>query len=307
MPTPADPAHPMTGKATVRAGRAAVDVGPARERRVVNVNLPQMAMRGLGEPWLMKELGDIHWSILLREIEAKAASLADATGARLYATFTRIRWESTGPLTDYGESEDLAIELAQERHGASMFFSRGTLRGAASHGTAEIMTTFSKYGEVGANTSLLKGQPELPPGCRIPPVAALPAFAQAYRERRSADPGPVLFETDYQVQPPHDVNGAGLVYFAAYPTIAELCLARHVGPRFFANMSLVGRDICYFANTDPSDIIRFRLHALEETEEGLAYRATMARVSDGKTMALVEGRKVPVTLPPTGVPIQPRS
>lgn len=302
------PAQSLSAAAApVMAGRTAVETGPARERRVVNVNLPQMAMRGLGEPWLMKELGDIHWSILLREIEARAASLADATGARLYATFTRIRWDSTGPLTDYGESEDLAIDLAQERYGASMFFSRGEIRGAASRGTAEIMTTFSKYGEVGANSSLLKGQPELPPGCRIPAVRALPDFAQGYRERRAADPGPVLFETDYAIQPPHDVNGAGLVYFAAYPTIAELCLARHVGPRFFADMSLVARDICYFANTEPSDMIRFRLHELVEEPDGLFYRATMARVSDGKLMALVEGRKVPVQLPPTGVPIQPRS
>lgn len=280
---------------------------PAGEWRDYRINLPLMAMRGLAEPWLMKEVGDIHWSAMLRELGTNAASLADSNGDRLYATFTRIRWRSDVPLTDYRESEAFELETRLERYGAGMFFSRLEGRGAAGTLTADIMTTFAKYGEAGANTTLLKGQPVIPPDCAIPAVAALPEFAAEYRALRAGDFGETIFECDYEQQPPHDINGVGLLYFAAYPTIFELCVMRHAGRRFAIGFSLVERDICYFANADPDEVLRFRLHAYEETADGLSYRATLSRTSDGKVMALATAAKVKIDLPPPGRPLPPRN
>ncbi|MFQ3595862.1 MAG: hypothetical protein SNJ63_07080, partial [Sphingomonadaceae bacterium] len=97
------------------------------------------------------------------------------------------------------------------------------------------------------------------------------------------------------------------LYFAAYPTIFELCVRRHVGPRFFSEMSLVARDICYFANADPGEVLRFRLHALDEAEGVLRYVASLSRTSDGKTMALASARRQAVRLPPPGTPTVPRN
>lgn len=278
---------------------------PAGEWRDYRINLPHMAMRGLGEPWLMRELGDIHWSALLRELETTASELSDSNGDRLYATFTRIRWRSDVPLTSYQESEAFDLETRVERYGAGMFFSRVKGNGARGTLDAEVMTTFAKFGEAGANTSLLKGQPVIPPGCAIPAVPALPPFAADYRALRASDFGPSVFECDYEQQPPHDINGVGLLYFATYPTIFELCLMRHGGRRLLTGFSLVERDICYFANADPDEVLRFRLHDLSEDEEGLSYRATLSRTSDGKTMAMATARKRAINLPPPGTPVVP--
>jgi probable biosynthetic protein (TIGR04098 family) len=184
-----------------------------------------------------------------------------------------------------------------------MFFGTATIEGVRGTATAELMTTFSKYGEAGANTSLLKGQPVIPEDCGIPVVTTLPDFAAEYRALRAEEAPPSIAEMDYDLLPPHDINGVGLLYFAAYPSIAEICLARLKGPAFAFNASLTTRDICYFANADPTDGIRFRLHAYEEDETAVRYLATLARASDGKTMARIHATKARVNLPPPGRPV----
>lgn len=285
--------------ATVRSEAAGLSVSERRYR----INMPQMALRGLSEPWLMKELGDLHWAILMTELKTSSASLADAAGDRLYATFTRIRFRSTVPLTDYRENERLSVRMHEARYGAAMFFGTAAIEGVRGTATAELMTTFSKYGEAGANTSLLKGQPVIPKECAIAVVADLPDFATEYRALRAAEAPAVIAEMDYDLLPPHDINGVGLLYFAAYPSIAEICLARLKGPAFAFNTSLVERDICYFANADPTDGIRFRLHSYDEDDGKVRYLATLARASDGKTMARISATKARVTLPPPGRPV----
>lgn len=290
-------ARPASGEAS----ESFTPPGRVNERKL-RINMPQMALRGLGEPWLMKELGDLHWSVLMAELRTNSASLADAAGDRLYATFTRIRYRSTVPLTDYRENERLSISMDERRYGAAMFFGTAAIEGARGTAAAELMTTFSKYGEAGANTSLLKGQPSIPEDCGIAPVDSLPEFAAEYRALRAEVPHPAIAELDYELLPPHDINGVGLLYFAAYPSIAEICLARLKGPAFAFETSVTSRDICYFANADPTDGIRFRLHDYIEDEDGVQYMATLARASDGKTMARISATKSRVTLPPAGRP-----
>ncbi|MFD1610303.1 LnmK family bifunctional acyltransferase/decarboxylase [Sphingomonas tabacisoli] len=281
----------------------APEARPAGESRTYTINMPQMALRGLAEPWLMKELGDLHWSILMRELRTTSGALADTTGARLYATFTRIRYRSDAPLTDYRENERLTMSIAEQRYGAAMFFGSGIFEGARGKASVDIMSTFSKYGEAGANTSLLKGQPDIPDGCAIPSITELPEFGQEYRALRASDFGPVLAETGYDLLPVHDINGVGLLYFAAYPSIAELCLTRLKGKWFAFETSLIARDICYFANADPDEELIFRLHDWTEVGDDLSYVATLSRASDGHVMARIAGTKRRVTLPPAGLPV----
>lgn len=296
QPAPVMPAPPATAVAPAEAG----------ERRHYLVNQPHMAMRGLAEPWLMKEIGDLHWAALTRDLGTSSSALADSTGARLYATFTRVQWRSTGPLVDFRESEPLTLETTLSRYGAAMFFSALSGRGAVSALEGRVMSSFAKYGEAGVNTSLLKGQPVIPAGARAAVHATMPDFALEYRARRASDPGPALFECDYDLLPPHDINGVGLLYFAAYPTIMELCLMRHAGRGFATDWSLVERDICYFANADPAETLRFRLHALAQSGDALHYTASLARSSDGRLMALSHATKHRVDLPLPGQPLAPR-
>jgi hypothetical protein len=123
-----------------------------RTGRSFNINMPQMSMGGLSESWLFKELGDMHWQMIT----------VDATGNRLYATFTRIS-VSSNALVSYEENTPFDLEGDPSRFGAGIYFSEINF----TNGRARIMSSFSMRGENGSNVNLLKGQPKIPPNCKI--------------------------------------------------------------------------------------------------------------------------------------------
>src|SRR5262249_1878002 len=146
---------------------------------------------------------------------------------------------------------------------------------------------FSKYGEAGANTSLLKGQPEIPNGCEIPVLADLPDAAQGYRARRAESFAAPLFECEYDILPAHDINGVGLLYFAAYPMINDICAARYAGRDLAIRFSTRSRDVFYFANSDPSETLIYRIHRWNADDNRIEMEGTLSRKSDGVAMASI--------------------
>lgn len=267
-----------------KAHRSGQVVG-ATAARSYEINMPQMALGGLSESWVFKEAGDLHWSLLTSALGVRSRDIADQTGERLYATFTRIRHRSTVPLARFRENDRLDTLAAMTRFGAGMFFSSQQWKSAEGSLEFEVASSFSKFGESGKNTSLMKGQPAIPEGFAVPSLPELPEFTAEYRKLRAEEPSETLFETEYEILPQHDINGVGLLYFAAYPTISDICLMRHLGSAL--KWSPVARDICYFANAGASDRLTYRLH--EEAEsDGLRYCVgSLYRNSDGKRMARI--------------------
>jgi probable biosynthetic protein (TIGR04098 family) len=279
------------------AARRPVRQKSAIERRSLHLNMPQMAQGGLSESWLFKELGDIHWGLITRGLRVPSSEVKDTEGNRLYATFTRIKIASSAALGAYRENEHFAIDGALSRYGAGMFFNEISVQGEGKFANGEIMSSFSMRGEAGANTSLLKGQPEIPPDCDVPVQADLPAFAREYRARRAVSLPPALFETEYDIVPVHDINGVGLLYFAAYPVIKDICAARHAG-RTFAAFSTASRDICYFANCEPDETLIYRIHRWQPDRDTIEIEETLSRKSDGVLMSHAATRKQRVTSSP---------
>lgn len=304
-PTPT-PAHAPTATADpAGAGTNGTD-GPiaswvganGRAHRRRPLEMPQMALSGLAESWIFKEVGDMHWAMICAFLQQPSSAISDDTGARLYATFTRIRIDMPDTLRGFTENTPMAIDAQLGRHGASMFFGTHDITGAQARGTARTMSTFAKYGERGNNTSLMKGTPPLPDPDAITPYDSFPDFSSEYRARRSADPGPVLFECDYEILPPHDINGVGLLYFAAYPTVVDLCLERAEGKGFLMHHSTIAKDVCYFANSEPNETLVFRVHERTQEDDGtIAHRTTISRKSDDVRMAEVLSHKRPSTPP----------
>lgn len=280
----------IAGTPAVRKPQAAA-ASPVAEQRTQQLNMPQMSQSGLSEAWLFKELGDIHWELITRGLKRPSSELKDAAGDRLYATFTRFQLSSSAPMAAYRENETIAIDARISRFGAGMFFNEASVQGAGKAATLRIMSSFSKFGDAGANTSLLKGQPDIPADCAIPALAELPEFARDYRERRASVLGAPLFETEYEIVPVHDINGVGLLYFAAYPMIDDICAARHVGRATFAKLSTAERDVFYFANCNADDAVVYRLHRFEQADDHVALEASLSRKSDGTLMARVLTRK----------------
>jgi probable biosynthetic protein (TIGR04098 family) len=255
----------------------------AMERRSFAVNMPQMAMEGLSESWLLKELGDMHWSMITKGLGSPSSELRDGSGNRLYATFTRIHYAFVRPLGAIGENTSVDLGGKIARFGAGTFVSDIAIAHVDAPGEARLMSNFSRRGEA-TNTSLLKGQPTIPPGCPIPDGPP-PNFMLEYRERRAATAPSALFETEYEIVPFHDINGVGLLYFASYPIISDICSLRHAED--FADRSTISRDIFYFANADTRDRLVLRVHRWEQSGVGLNVETSLSRKSDGRLMAYV--------------------
>jgi probable biosynthetic protein (TIGR04098 family) len=273
---------------------AAAELSPGRSRRSYMLNMPQMALSGLGEGWLFKELGDIHWAMITSFLQSPSSGIVDEAGDRLYATFTRLKLEVTPSLRGFRENDPFEIASSLERYGASMFFGTHRVNGPQATALARTMSTFAKYGERGENTSLIKGSPTMPDPEALPSLEALPEFAAEYRARRAEEPAPALFDCEYEILPCHDINGVGLLYFAAYPTIFDLCLEKAEGKGFLLNHSTVSKDLLYFANSEPDETLLFRLHAREMVDGLIRHSASLSRKSDGKRMSEVVSLKRPL-------------
>ena len=150
--------------------------------------------------------------------------------------------------------------------------------------SALIMSSFSMRGESGSNVSLLKGQPKIPPNCKIAEHQTLPQFGQEYRTLRASGLSNEIFSCEYEIIPQHDINGVGLLYFAAYPIISDICEARFVSQR---NLSTIKRDVFYFSNCDPGETLVFRIHSRKESVSLFESESSISRKSDGVLMARI--------------------
>jgi probable biosynthetic protein (TIGR04098 family) len=274
---------------------------PGHARREFVVNMPQMAQAGLAESWLFKEIGDLHWQLITDFLGTSSRNIRDAEGNRLYATFTRIRLDMPDSLRSVRENDPLVLDSRLERYGGSVFFGHHRI---GENGRALTMSTFARYGERGNNTSLMKGTPVIPDPDAVPSLDSFPEAGVEYRTRRAEMPSETIFECDYEIQPPHDLNGVGLLYFAAYPTIFDLCLERAeretTGRRLLLDTSTQSKDLLYFANSEPDERLLFRLHKREEDAEAIRHHASLYRGSDGKRIAEVRSVKAKVGPMPKG-------
>ena len=287
----ATPRHILKLAGSVSGPREAV-AGATHSRRY-RINMPQMAIGGLSESWLFKEIGDLHWTMIMDGLGVRSSELNDGAGERLYATFTRLRLVSSASISSFSENEDVSLKGEIARHGAGLFFSEMTMTGHAKSLRASGMSTFSKRAVMTSNSGLLKGQPTIRPDCPIPVLEAMPPFGLGYQERRSSPPSDVIFECPYEILPIHDINGAGLLYFAAYPAISDICEQRFIGQgaRWAARTSTVERDVFYFANCDMGDQLIYRAHARRDLGTAVEIESSISRASDGKLMAFLVTRK----------------
>lgn len=210
--------------------------------------------------------------------------MRDIDGNRLLATFTRVQIDSTVPLTTYIENEPIAIERKISRYGSAMFFNDASVTGEGKVTKLRVMSSFSKFGEAATNISLQPAQLHIAADYGIPALAALPQFAEEYRLRRNAPVAAPVFECEYSIAPCYDINGVGLLYFAACPMINDICAGRYAGPSY-AGFSTLRRDVFYSANCDADDTVIYRIHRWHATDGGIEAEESISRKSDGAVMS----------------------
>jgi probable biosynthetic protein (TIGR04098 family) len=294
-------------------GPAAQDSDVSGYSRDFELNMPHMAMGGMSESWLFKELGAIHWELLCRGLGQRSSELADEMGNRLYATFARVRIEGSVSLGDFCESEPLNLSGNISRYGGGMYYGEFGLVSLASPEKqirARLITSFSRRGDTG-NTSLVKSQPVVGSNL-IDNLSSPPEFVEEYRigkkgQAQSWELGgesfqfsdDVIAEETYDLNPYYDANGVGLLYFAAYPIVTEICEAKYFNSRQSSGAGrwemqwrTISRDVLYYANCDLDDSIIYKLHQVEQDDGRLKTAASLFRRSDGTLMARIFTVKV---------------
>jgi len=80
------------------------------------------------------------------------------------------------------------------------------------------------------------------------------------------------FDTEYRIDITRDLNGVGLVYFAAYFSIIDgalLKLWKHLGrsPRSFLNRVVLDHKLCYFGNADIDSLLKVTLKSWRKVDD----------------------------------------
>ena len=276
-----------------------------RMARPIVVGMPQMALEALSENWLMKELGSNHWDLLCAGLNTSSGSIQDEMGNRLYATFARVQFTISTSLAGIEENESFSTTADISRYGEGMYFSKLQFTSESTPANAvmaQLMTSFSRRVSLSAN-DLVKSKPEVPVN-EVKNEAQFPEFGDQYRLYKKGlltdfevqgynfeIVDEVIHESQYELNPYHDINGAGLLYFAAYPTISDICEARHFnsldGNEGFWEMrySTVFRDVLYFANCNLGDVIVYRIHTVRLEGNMCLISSSLTRQSDGVLMA----------------------
>ncbi|MBW4890085.1 hypothetical protein KXQ82_10175 [Mucilaginibacter sp. HMF5004] len=274
-------------------------------KKRIQIGMPQMAIGALSENWLFKEIGDTHWDLLCEGLNTPSLQLKDDAGNRLYATFVRIRMRSTIPFNKFIENEQLQMDSKIMRFGNGMYFSDITLDGENGAVEANLMTSFSIRNETD-NTKLMKSQPAAKADA-IPEYPESPAFGNDYRLIKKGVlkeldlagehfnvTDEVIFSTVYDLNPYYDLNGVGLLYFAAYPIINNTCEARFFNTheqntgRWEVDYHIIDRDVMYFANCNINESIRYELNSYTFLPgDKVKISSTLYRESDNTIMARV--------------------
>lgn len=271
------------------------------------VNMPQMALTGLSESWLMKEIGDCHWRMLCDDLGLKSNEIFDEDGNRLYATFVRIKTESSSSLKDYQENDHLDIGGSIQRLGSSLYFGQVDITCNERLIKCSLATTFSSRESDTDNRKMTKGVPCAANDDVVIQVSEMPRHILDIVKLKKSKIHTIevsdhtfdltdesLFETTYTINPYTDINGVGLLYFAAYPLINDVCEMEYFNTKRFTDAhwsmasSTMTRDVFYLANCNIDDDILYRLNSYTMIgNDQIALQSSLYRKSDNTVMAKI--------------------
>jgi probable biosynthetic protein (TIGR04098 family) len=266
----------------------------------IDIGMPQLGPYGLSENWLLRHLGDAHWSIICKALDRRSRDIVDEDGNRLYASFARARWTSTKPLSGYRESDRLEGSMEMVCFGDGVFLSSTELGDGIDMITVQLASIFTRREAADSNDRLLASLPPIPETGLIPSVETAPSFLTEHRLLRSNKLPSLTFMGErfdlpsefaeygtYKTNGYLDFNGANLLYFASYPTISDICESqtRYVKncfgfDAFVTRASPMGRDIFYFGNANLGDSIQCTFRWGAATSSVITTRPELFRSAD---------------------------
>lgn len=295
--------------------------------RKYDLNIPQLLSGGMSENWLLKELGDIHWSMISESLDTKSDEIIDSNGERLYASFVRLQWSANESLFSFKENDKIDIEGEIALYGNKMFFSDDQIVSDNKRISASLMSVFSSR-KSGNNQKLEKGKPLNSETAKLKKHKELPSLAKGffdvktflfsnpeekdeqnnthefYNTQFPIESAPI-FTKRYHVDPYDDINGVGLLYFASYSKINDKCERFYFQEKTLDNDEIqnwaessycVARDVHYYGNANANEEL---LYSLEDCkfidDKKIQLSSSLRRTKDGKLIAKIYTVKQLVT------------
>lgn len=293
----------------------------------------------LAEGPLLKRIGDLRWGHIRARTGVPTRELVDADGHRIYPAFfyVHVAFPPDRPMSAYRESDRVVLADTLRRYGggvldgATYLLPRGSdhpgpdaLDGPADARAAGIPAVRLSNVFVASvdGARRLKKSPPANPG--FSEIAKLDGEPDAYATLRSAQedgvierPGdhhvPLCDEprrVEYDLVPDRDVNGAGLLYFAHYPVILDICERRALrrsdpGLRteLLDRRTVIERTSVYLRNASAEDAVEVTVAPWIRLPPSASPAGTgdrpvrlhvnyrMRRLSDGELMLVSTARK----------------
>ena len=307
-------------------------LAPEAPRRI-RLGMPHLDAGGLSENWLFRDAGDRHWEAIARHLGLATDEIRSESGERIYPTVVAVRARYDFPLARVRENDlfEAAVEVVPSGRACAHGRVVAAVSGQRGRFALELLTTFAAR-SAGGGLRMATLEPRL--ARRWIPVGGEPAIATIARAARRGEPvddpfagpvmalaGPPLAALDYEPSPYAEYNGAGLLYFASYVTIADSAerrLVRQLGLDRYRRADVIGlrnppraskgnetrdwalltsavrRDIFYYDNLPLGATLTASLMAFEEDCSGVTTRIRFSRGHDdgGRPMADIVTRRV---------------
>lgn len=271
----------------------------------IEVNMPQMAVVGLSENWVFRHSGNEHWSALCKSLGTRSSELFDSNDRRLYSSFLAVSIRARPSLARFEENDTLVESRHLERFGTSIYRSVAELRGTRGAVGIEMLSKFVSREHDGSNrlrSSSLRPTVK----ATAPDLANEPNLLESHRQVRATAPRYVLENIEvsafasecaripYVPNPYIEYNGAGLLYFASYPTICDgverqyftECAPVALKGDWALTTSTVARDVFYFGNLDLGDVVTGKIRRpqiMRDPEGHLCHFVTHTSLLEAKT------------------------
>ena len=278
------------------------------------IGMPQLALGGLSENWLLKECGHQHWLALAKCLDLPAPNFVDQQGRHMYAAFLVVKI-CNAALHQVTENSRLWIETQLTRVSPSRSYSRHDLYleedcidsaviDRKPIAQVALLSSFVSRSELGNNQSVARV--EMAKGDWSVNEAASQMMA-LHKAGRTL-PNTALSVSDmpfvYQPCPYADFNGADFLYFAQFQAVmdraerffqSDLQALNHTSERNRLALWLtVERTICYYGNINLDDGLEANLYAMPSADQDtslLSHCGRLYRQSDHALIANVITRK----------------
>ena len=273
------------------------------------IHLPPTDATGLSDTWFFKHCGEIHLDYLCAAIGVSGVNsteMRDDAGNRLYPTFLAIKGRYATPLSMVQMDQHFQTTVELSHFGRAFFHSTIAFGNEETRFELEMLTTFAARNKNELN-DLHQSLPAANLVYKSRPLNSRPPIlklSQALRHREAMEydflgyhfavsENALGLQMSFEPSPYIDYNRAELLYFAAYPTIADTIERRLIGKHHLADTdrdwavqsSTIARDVFYYRNLDLGKTLIATLKRFDRVGENVILDTLLTNEVDGAPLA----------------------